>query len=128
MDSEKILNIILSDVYNAPTQDSILFYDEKNGRFIVGGVPLAPNRSQEIIEAAQQLDANVLFQYLINELEYDGSKRTAVQAADWERVRFGKAQIYAASLLRDKVKKLKDLTIKKPKEPKVDEKTKKENE
>ncbi len=118
MDNEKILNIILKEIFNAPTQDDILSVREvKNGMgsvgysLSIGGVPLPENRVQGIIEAAEQLYNNELFQLLLNEYEYDGSKRMAVEAADWERVRFAKAFIYGADFMRRKVDQIRNLHI-----------------
>lgn len=123
MDANKILNIILSECYNATTADDLLVYDSKNGRFIVAGVTLPPERSQQIIEAAHELDNNILFQFLLRDAEYDGTRRMAIKASNWEETIFPKADLYVAKLFRDKVDEIKGLVINKPE--KVDKKVKK---
>lgn len=123
MDTEKILNIILKEIYSAPTEDDILkIEDHRNvsGQIIgytlrTGGISLPESKVKEVIEEAKSLWENNLFQMILKELEYDGAKRMAVEAADWERVRFAKAFIYAADLLRRKIDTLRQLEVKKQK-------------
>lgn len=117
LNSEAILNLILSQYYNATTEEDILTYDERNGRFLTRGIVLPPEQSQQIIEDAEALHNNLLFQMLLKEVEYDGTRRMALKAGDWDAVRFPKANLYVANLLRKKVEALRNLQVPKQ-EPK----------
>lgn len=123
IDAENILSIILAQGYNAPSSQDFVFYDKKNGRFtrggkydpisgvMRGGDPLTPQQSTEIIQAAKELDQNILFQMMLAELQHKALERIAVHSADWDAVRMPKGILYAVELIKSKVDTVKQLQV-----------------
>jgi len=119
MDAEHLLNQVLKGEFNLTTSEDILVFNQATGLFTVGGTVLPEQQVIEIINAAKELDQNILFKYLIKELEFSGLAQ-ANTSKNWDEMRFPKANLWVAKLLKDKVNLIKTLVPKSKvaKEPK----------
>jgi hypothetical protein len=109
-DPEAILNFILSDVLNAPTEGDILAWNGKE--FVVDGQKASPAQTLAIMQSAHELADNFAFKTLMRELKREGQRRIGAASKEWEDVRFGKACLYLADVLEKKVAHL--TSIKRP--------------
>lgn len=112
--SEALLNFILRDILNAPTEGDILAWNGK--AFIEDGQETSPAQTVAIMESARELADNHAFKLLMREITREGQRRIGAASKGWEDVRFGKACLYIADVLQKKVVHL--TNIKGPKPPK----------
>lgn len=121
--SEKILNVILSECYNTVTEDDILTIHE-NGKLEMSGRYLTDVEIEILREAADELNKNPLLEIIIKRLQFESTRKMALKSSNWDEIRFPKANLYVVSVIKNVINNL--LSFKKKKVVKND--TEKSNE
>lgn len=100
----RLVNFCLKHILNAPLVEDVLRVE--NGQFKLGNELLPPIDRNSIISGANGLKNMLVWQCLIREMKQLGQQTIGAKSRGWEDVNFGKALLYIADLLEQKVEKL----------------------
>lgn len=109
-----LLNFILSDLFNAPTEDDMLRWDDAKKVLWDGNRMLSHNETLSLIEQARTLKRLDLVKLLMREMKRVGIKKMATESHSWEETQFGKAMLYFQDVLEKKIDNIANLELKGP--------------
>lgn len=110
---ESLENFILKNILNAPLVEEILVYNQQKNEFYIGGQVISNIRANELITSAKTLQQLELFQLLLKSMVHLGQQKVSIDSKGWEDVRFGKALLYTADIIKKKVDNLAAMPLRK---------------
>lgn len=106
---KRLLNFLLKHLFNAITEDDVLKYHKKNGKFYLGKNEVGGNRIISFRSQAITIKESTVWELLLKDMKLIANKKMYESSTTIDDVVFGKAMLYTLDVLDKKIDSLSKL-------------------
>lgn len=102
----KILNILLSKLFNAVNESDVLDYNHKKKTMVIGGRPVTVKHLEGLKSDARTILELELWKQLTKDMKYIANKKMYISSTSANDMIFGKAVLYTLEVMDKKMRNI----------------------